>query len=101
MPPPTPGGEDRPPGGIGQGREDGVEPACRWHNRAVIYMRTGRPSRARPRAGAIARSAASPNKEVLDGNPPGAHVSEPIDARPFAGADRGRLRGRRPIAAAG
>src|SRR6266480_5993779 len=39
--------QDCPPGGIGEGREDGVETVRCLHNRKVIYMRTGRPSRAR------------------------------------------------------
>src|SRR5207247_1433691 len=37
-------GEDRPPGGIGEGREDGVEAVCRLHNLLVIYGRTRLPS---------------------------------------------------------
>src|SRR5213596_235865 len=37
-------GEDRPPGGIGEGCEDGVEAVCCVHNLLVIYRTTRGPS---------------------------------------------------------
>src|SRR5207245_1990057 len=65
-------------------------------------------NRAGDASGAIARSASSANKKVLDSRRPSGHVSsrgalrsEPVGAGPPAGTDRGRLRGRRPVAAPG